>query len=1287
MKAKAWKPDSDLPNLQPGDLVAGRFRIVEIIGSGGFSVVYRAHQEGMNRFVALKVLKPRASADAKIVERFRREALFASQLSHPNTITLFDYGQVEGELCYIAMEYLVGHDLSEEVRHREPMDLKRVWNILTQICRSLSEAHRIGLIHRDLKPENIFLVEREDRDQVKVLDFGVSKALSDFGKANSTSLAALTQEGTVFGTPLYMAPEQAMAEEITPAVDVYALGQMAYEMITGRAAYDNDLSAMDVMLQQINDPPLELPGPWRKTPFSDLIRKCTEKDPYQRIRNARRLLDELMDEAFLPYMEFSDIPPGMRVARKDSGLLDVPLGAKGSDDVVRSEKVYRWELSVLDETLEEVKESVQTRLVVIHGKPGTGRSNLLRAFLNRHQNEVGLRLIHRQGVVDGKAAPRGLEADLAIAAGVPLKGEGIQEVNRLLREVLADTNLPTLSEMRKLELDSNSLSQLSSRRENFFARLIKPFRRAARVGTLIWGIEDLENVDPLTLAFLDRFIREMRVYPSPILLVTTVHPEALMNRPGLMRYAEGLIDAPSTYARHLHLIEPGTVKEDEEEISEATIRRLADIPSDVAVDGSYSGISPSFPFDLDASEEELSHWATLADGAIPADKTTDAGQKAEVVADGQELVAESRTSTAPDKRTQRLELFTTAESAAAEIDETSADIHEAFDTILGYLAQLDERLISRELWKFVYHRVLPFEMTRMMGAILEHAQRFGIIILTEETIAFTDPEYATSLRDTFEQMDHSVEAHLQLASLLHEFSPNPGRDDLRRIIHHSVRGEDYKRAIRLLLKAGRQAYDEMDLDSAREYYLQFQSLIDELSTHSSPPEVTYGAYPEVWLQIGKVQGALGEYGAAEDALRRAILEAQPDAHRLLAASYKLLGDLAMSQKRHEDARNHFENARDLYQKTALARPYVACIGEIGRCSVLLGRPRQAEGILLQAIDKAEKLQDAPLVARLHRYMGEVLTRQARFLEAVDHLKDAMEIFEEEDVPHNVLSCLDELGQAHFAAGLYTESRDNYTRALAISSTRHFQAEHSPHMGLARALAALENLEQAEVHLVEAMSHYSTRNQPIQRAQVQFHLGDLYLAMGRPSIAEEHFHHVFELGQNVGHRQLAFDALIRRAYAFFDKGDTEDAFEMLTKAVAFGADTEDNERQAVARAHIIYIQLLICDFTIKGEAFSTLLTDTDERVIRASHILSDLFRADLAVSREAYGEASNLLSKTRLNAASIGEYGLFIPIARREYLLGQQMGRLPDPHSGAGYALGSVIPPESGSRRFSMSRFS
>ncbi len=294
---------SNVPGLEPGELVAERFRIIKSIGSGGFSFVYLAHHEELNRQVALKVLKPKASADKSIVERFRREALYASRLSHPNTIKLYDYGQSSDGLFYIAMEYLVGRDLSADVQAGKPVDLGHVWKVLTQTCRSLAEAHRIGLVHRDLKPENIFIAKTPDGEMIKVLDFGVSKTVAEFGQAGPRTLAPLTMDGTVFGTPLYMAPEQAMAEPITPAADVYALGHIAYEMITGRAAYGDSDDAMTVMLRQINEPALELPVPWKSTPFAALVKACTEKNPAARLQDAAAVLNQLEMPEFYTYSD------------------------------------------------------------------------------------------------------------------------------------------------------------------------------------------------------------------------------------------------------------------------------------------------------------------------------------------------------------------------------------------------------------------------------------------------------------------------------------------------------------------------------------------------------------------------------------------------------------------------------------------------------------------------------------------------------------------------------------------------------------------------------------------------------------------------------------------------------------------------------------------------------------------------------------------------------------------------------------------------------------------------
>lgn len=159
-----------------GDLIGGRFRIVEHLGTGGFGTVYRALQENVGRDVALKFLTPGVAEDPINVERFRREAFHVSQLRHPHTITLFDYGQTEEGLVYMVMEYLDGTALGDLIQRDGAMDWPRAAHVFIQVLKSLSEAHRHGLVHRDLKPENIFLCEMfGESDYVKVLDFGVAK--------------------------------------------------------------------------------------------------------------------------------------------------------------------------------------------------------------------------------------------------------------------------------------------------------------------------------------------------------------------------------------------------------------------------------------------------------------------------------------------------------------------------------------------------------------------------------------------------------------------------------------------------------------------------------------------------------------------------------------------------------------------------------------------------------------------------------------------------------------------------------------------------------------------------------------------------------------------------------------------------------------------------------------------------------------------------------------------------------------------------------------------------------
>src|SRR5271154_742583 len=237
------------------EVLNGQFQILQKIGSGGMGSVYRALQRDMNRMVGIKILHPKLANRTDLVARFRREARAMSQLTHPNTVKVFLYGELEDGPLYIVMEFLEGKNLNQSVRSEGPFAVERALAVLIQASGALDEAHRAGIIHRDLKPENIFLVQTSTlRDFPKVLDFGLAKVGERQMRPGSV---ILTQEGMVFGTPEFMSPEQAQGRTLAPASDVYSLAIILYEVLTGKLPFDAR-SAMDFIQLHVTGSPIPL---------------------------------------------------------------------------------------------------------------------------------------------------------------------------------------------------------------------------------------------------------------------------------------------------------------------------------------------------------------------------------------------------------------------------------------------------------------------------------------------------------------------------------------------------------------------------------------------------------------------------------------------------------------------------------------------------------------------------------------------------------------------------------------------------------------------------------------------------------------------------------------------------------------------------------------------------------------------------------------------------------------------------------------------------------------------
>jgi len=279
-------PPPDLnPEARLGEIIDQRYRIVAHLGTGGMASVYLAEHVHTSAKVAIKVLHPMLTNNAEISGRFRREALAARSIRHPNVVSVSDIGRLPDGCSYMVLEYIPGQDLFELLHREKPVAQARALKIALQVASALVSAHAAGVVHRDLKPDNIMLIERDgDPDFVKVVDFGIAKVAAQGGPV-------LTVLGSVFGTPEYMAPEQARGVAVDSRTDLYTLGTVLYEMLAGRTPFAHEQFAQ-VPMGQIAKPPPPLP-PEIDPELAALVMQLLEKDPAKRVQTAAELAARL----------------------------------------------------------------------------------------------------------------------------------------------------------------------------------------------------------------------------------------------------------------------------------------------------------------------------------------------------------------------------------------------------------------------------------------------------------------------------------------------------------------------------------------------------------------------------------------------------------------------------------------------------------------------------------------------------------------------------------------------------------------------------------------------------------------------------------------------------------------------------------------------------------------------------------------------------------------------------------------------------------------------------------
>lgn len=519
--------------LPAGSVIDNRYTIERLVGAGGMGSVYLARQHAMDRPVALKILHPRLGEDRSAAQRFNVEVRATARLRSPHTITVHDFGQTERGSLYLTMEYLEGTTLASLLDHSGALEAERAVHVALQICQSLAEAHDKGIIHRDLKPENIYLVERDGvEDFVKVLDFGIAKVLGPDGGGK------LTKSGVVYGTPLYMSPEQAAGKDVDGRSDLYALGCLLYEMLAGRPPFDG-VTSVEVLYRQVHEPArplLEAVSVEGVSPrLAGVVDRLLAKQRHDRPSTAeetRALLDRCLPEGVSrplhPVLRPEPaarpttrvMPHAQTIRQSAAHATGSEVAARLADDgrTIGREPEQRALLAAFDSALVGASGGVAW----LRGAPGSGRTHLCEWLGRQARRAAGARACVARGGAP-ESVPMGPVMDwLEYLLGTALlERDGVRHALLAHHALGEQADSELIESLTELLRPSATPPPAPMNAHQLAGPVCRFLLRFAAQAPLVLMLDGCDRADPETLTVVSQLARTLATAGPGLFLVLT----------------------------------------------------------------------------------------------------------------------------------------------------------------------------------------------------------------------------------------------------------------------------------------------------------------------------------------------------------------------------------------------------------------------------------------------------------------------------------------------------------------------------------------------------------------------------------------------------------------------------------------------------------------------------------------------------------------------------------------------------------------------------------------------